>query len=146
LVYETKPERVLLKELFQEDRSGLAEKNPKRRRITRSVMRRNSRIVPKLKDLYKGKCQISGTKYAFRKKNGAYYVEAHHLLPLGLGGADSPRNIIVVSPLIHRMLHHAKVSKFDLQRIENNILPIYINDRRYTIKWHPEHASVVLDK
>jgi 5-methylcytosine-specific restriction protein A len=68
------------------------------------------------------------------------------LLPLGRGGADLPRNIIVVSPLIHRMLHHAEVPEIDLQKIKGDRLPIYINHRRYVIRWHPKHAAVVLSK
>jgi 5-methylcytosine-specific restriction protein A len=140
-----KSERSLLRELFEEDQSKLST-NKKRRKMLVSVLRRNSKIIPKLKALYHGRCQISGTKYVFKKKNGDCYVEAHHLVALGRGGADAPRNIIVVSPMIHRMLHHADVSAIDLQKIKNNKLSITINRRPYTIKWHPEHAAVVLSR
>ena len=146
LTFRTTPESKLLNELFVEDKSGLAEKNARRHQVTRSVIRRNARIVPQLKKLYKGKCQISGAKYVFIKNNGDFHTEAHHLMALGRGGADAPKNIIIVSPLIHRMLHHAEVSEINLQKIQNNELAIHINGKRYSIKWHPRHTSVVLGR
>lgn len=107
------------------------------------VKTRNSKIVRNLKKLYNGKCQITGDKLTFRKKDGEYYSEAHHLIALGDGGSDDYRNIIIISPLIHRMLHYANVSEIDLSEIENNELTIQINKTNYTITWHPEHARTV---
>ena len=79
------------------------------------------------------------------KRNGELYCESHHLIPLGENGSDLPHNIIIVSPLIHRMLHYAEVSQIDLGLISvDNTLDIMINDIRYTIRWHPEHADLVL--
>ncbi len=141
---EEHDENALLEELFTEDKSSLTERSPRRARVARQVLRRNARIVRKLKELYQGKCQISGTRWTFKKADGQYYSEAHHLVHLGKGGADLPQNIIIVSPLIHRMLHHAVLSEIRLQEIKDNRLKIRIGRRRYVIKWHPRHASVVL--
>jgi len=80
----------------------------------------------------------------FLKADGTIYCEAHHLVPLGGEGADLPHNIIIVSPLVHKMLHYAKVSEIDLSAIsEDGTLDIEINDARHTITWHPDHAASV---
>ncbi len=107
------------------------------------IRKRNSKLVKNLKKLYGGKCQISGEDLTFKKKNGDLYCEVHHLIPLGEKGSDSYENAVVVSPLIHRMLHYAKVSEIDLSKIENNKLKIEINGVEHTIEWHPEHLEVV---
>ncbi|MFM2441476.1 MAG: hypothetical protein RL449_117 [Bacteroidota bacterium] len=104
---------------------------------------RNKSIVNNLKELYQGKCQITGTQFTFKKKNGELYSEVHHLIPLGENGSDSYANAIVISPLVHRMLHFADVSEIDLSKIHNHKLPISINGQPYEITWHPEHSSTV---
>lgn len=102
--------------------------------------RNSMRIVRKL---YKA-CQITGDEFVFKTAAGEPYLEVHHLIPLGKGGADSPHNMVVVSAHIHRMLHFAKVSTIDLSRIQDDQLDIEINGTIYKIKWHPKHAAVVL--
>jgi len=104
---------------------------------------RNNKIVKNLKKLYKGHCQISGDKLTFKKKNGEIYSEVHHLISLGENGSDSYANAIVLSPLIHRMLHYAKISPINLSQIKNNRLKIKINDEDFEIKWHPDHLKTV---
>lgn len=104
---------------------------------------RNNRVVRNLKNLYGGKCQITGEELTFKKKNGELYSEVHHLIPLGESGSDSYENAIVISPLIHRMLHYADVSEIDLSKIEDNKLKIAINGREYEITWLPEHLEIV---
>ncbi len=79
----------------------------------------------------------------FKKSDGTPYTEAHHLIPLGEGGADAPHNLVIVSAHIHRMLHYADVSDIDLSKINNNQLDISINGVPYTITWHSEHAKLV---
>ncbi|MCE1189211.1 MAG: hypothetical protein LWX56_08705 [Ignavibacteria bacterium] len=107
------------------------------------IRMRNNQIIKKLKNLYNGGCQIAGVDLTFKKKNGEYYVEGHHLIPLGIEGSDSYSNIIIVSPLIHKMLHYANVSEIDLTKIVNDELPIEINGEKYTIHWHPNHSKAV---
>ena len=116
--------------------------------IVNRVMRirqRNNRLVRNLKTLYGGRCQITGEQFTFQKRNGEWYSEVHHLIPLGENGSDSYANAIVVSPLIHRMLHYATVSEINLNNIVNRQLPITINGVEYTITWHPNHVSTVED-
>ena len=107
------------------------------------IRQRNNQIVKNLKKLYKGHCQISGTEFTFQKKNGEWYSEVHHLIPLGENGSDIYANAIVVSPLIHRMLHYAKVSAIDLSQIKNNKLKIQINDKDFEISWNTDHFKTV---
>lgn len=136
--------------LFDEDEETEMRTRDEVRNITIAVRSRNERAARYLKELYQ-QCQISGTKYLFRKKDRDLYMEVHHLVPLGSGGADDPRNIIVVSPLIHRMLHYADVSEIDLSAMRKNsdgsaTLEIQINGEDYTIRWHPRHAQRVLEQ
>lgn len=110
----------------------------------RTVRKRNEKAVRILKKLYGGQCQITGDQHTFVKRDGTLYSEAHHVIPLGEEGSDSPENIIIVSPLIHRMLHYAEVSTLDLSAIgRDNSLLITINGKPYMIRWHPLHARIV---
>ena len=131
------------KSYFDNDVIPTSDLPPKTRQSITTTRIRNASAVKKLKALYGNKCQVSGEKYAFKKTDGQYYSEAHHLIPLGRGGADSAYNIVILSPLIHRMMHYADVDKFALKDIRNNMLPIRINGVQYTIKWHPDHAKTV---
>ena len=108
---------------------------------------RNTRIVRKLKALYNHRCQITGTDFIFAKKNGENYTEAHHLIPLGEDGSDTPQNLLILSPLVHKMLHHADVSEIDLAKMVyaedgSALLEITINGKPYIISWHPKHAEL----
>ena len=138
-------EDEITKKLLVEDQGIISCQESKvGKKIIRSIQIRNTKAVQNLKDLYQGKCQISGDKYIFIKKDGFPYCEAHHLMPLGNKGADSPYNIIIVSPLIHRMLHYADVLGLDLSKISHkNTLEIKINGQSYIIRWHPKHAALV---
>jgi len=141
---KSRSEEEITKSLFEEDESYTSEAEETVKEVIRKVRSRNTRAVKSLKELYQGKCQIMGDKQSFIKTDGARYCEAHHLIPLGDAGADSPYNIVILSPLIHRMLHYANVSEVDLAKISaDNTLDIVINGETYTIKWHPEHARYV---
>ena len=107
------------------------------------IRKRNNKIVKELKKLYGGKCQITGEIMTFKKKNGELYSEVHHLIPLGESGSDSYANAIVLSPLIHRMLHYADVSEIDLKQIADNKLKITINGVDYEITWLSQHLETV---
>lgn len=106
------------------------------------VRNRNRKAVRALKELY-GECQIGGANGVFPKRDGTPYLEVHHLVPLGEGGSDDPKNMIVVSAEIHRALHYAKVSEIDLSSMEADKLQISINDEVQEITWRPEHSALV---
>lgn len=107
------------------------------------VRKRDRAAASAVRKLYT-KCQISGDTFLFSTKAGKPYLEVHHLIPLGKGGADSPHNMIVVSPQIHKMLHYADVAAIDLSQVASSALAISINGKPYTITWHPLHAARVL--
>jgi len=107
------------------------------------IRQRNNRLVRNLKNLYGGRCQITGEQFTFVKRNGEFYSEVHHLIPLGENGSDAYANAIVVSPLIHKMLHYADVSEINLNNIVNSQLSITINGIAHTIIWHPDHDTTV---
>ena len=115
----------------------------KKERLTQTY-NRNQQIVHTLKQLY-GKCQITGSRFVFKKQNGEPYLEAHHLIPLGKGGSDNPANLIIVSAHIHRMLHYAEVEGLDLSKISHNKLKIKINGVKHTITWLPKHSQIIAD-
>ena len=125
--------------LFDADYSSAT---PAVKEIVMKVRERNQKAVKALKDLY-GECQITGTKYVFKKSDGKPYLEVHHLIPLGQGGADAPANLVVVSAHIHRMLHYAEVTGLDLTKISSNELPIEINGEAHVIRWRPDHVAAI---
>lgn len=130
--------------LFEDDIQG----PPEIIQRTINIRSRNKRVVSKLKELYGHTCQITGNQFIFKKKNGEGYTEAHHLVPLGKNGDDTAKNLVVLCPQMHRMLHHADVSEINLSNIVTDRmgygkLKIYINGQEYTITWHPSHARLV---
>ncbi len=139
-----KSEDEITKALFDEDEGETNNAPPQTKEVIARIRSRNAKSVKSLKELYQGKCQITGDEYTFLKKDNTPYCEAHHLIPLGLQGADSPFNIIIVSPLIHKMLHYADVSPIDISKMTGtNTLQIFINNEPYTITWHAKHADNV---
>lgn len=106
------------------------------------IRKRNQAAAKAVRKLY-ANCQISGDAFIFNTTKGKPYLEVHHLIPLGKGGADSPHNMIVVSAHVHKMLHHADVYPVDLAQLSNNQLQITINGQPAVITWHPQHAAVV---
>jgi 5-methylcytosine-specific restriction protein A len=136
-----KSEEELAEDLFKDDApSEAAEKTLK----VIETFKRNQKAVRDLKRLYKT-CQITGDDFIFSKVNGEPYLEVHHLVPLGEGGADDPTNLVVISAHIHRMLHYADVEGIDLTQIEDNELGFTINGESFTITWRPEHAKIIAD-
>ncbi len=142
-------EEEIINSLFGEDEDFESEVSEEIKQSIVRVRRRNQRAINDLKELYLYRCQISGLQYSFNKRDGRPYVEAHHLIPLGGGGADNPYNIIIVNPLIHRMLHYANVGDVDLSQILEEedgsaSLSILINGTPYAVRWKPEHARRVI--
>lgn len=145
---QVKTEEDVEEDLLNQDTSPkleelVAKAKPEFKERLLKIRQRNNQIVKNLKKLYKGHCQISGDKLTFKKKNGELYSEVHHLISLGENGSDAYANAIVVSPLIHRMLHYAKVSAIELSQIKNNKLKIKINEEDFEISWHPDHFKTV---
>ena len=137
-----KSESNIIKVLFSED---ISSDEVKKKREFVELYRRNRKAVRKLKKLYRF-CQITGGKFVFEKADGEPYLEVHHLVPLGDGGADNPSNLIVVSAHIHRMLHYSEIQGIELSMIKDDKLDFTINGKKYTVTWLPEHAHLVRGK
>lgn len=119
--------------------------DPNRRKELREVYVRNRRAVRRLKDYYRT-CQLLGDEAVFAKRDGQPYLEAHHVIPLSEGGGDDERNIVVLSPQAHRMLHYARVDGLDLDKIDvEGRLEFRINGEPVAIQWADDHAELVAD-
>lgn len=144
-------EEEIARALFSEDQdlTCFGQVEPKEKVV--KIRTRNTKAVKALKGLYGYRCQVTGgEQFVFEKRDGTGYVEAHHLVPLGEGGSDDPRNIVVINALFHRMLHYGTVSPLDLSAIEVHAdgfasLNIEINGVGYLLRWHPKHAELVLE-
>lgn len=117
-------------------------KNISPKRIKRVVeqIQHDSRISKRLKALYQNRCQICG--FTFAKKDGGFYSESHHVIPLGRRGSDEIRNIIIVCPNCHRQLHYADVKKGSKR---NNKMLLKINNVRKYVNYHPRHFQALTD-
>ena len=66
-------------------------------------IKRNQTIVKSMKEKHKNKCQICG--FTFKKKDGNYYSEVAHIIPIETlqVGVDTPSNLVVMCPNHHKM-------------------------------------------
>lgn len=66
-------------------------------------IKRNQTIVKNMKEKYSNKCQVCG--FTFEKKNGGYYSEVAHIIPIESMalGVDTPSNLVVLCPNHHKM-------------------------------------------
>ena len=94
-------------------------------------IKRYQKIVNDLKSRYENKCQIEGCNFTFKKKNGEYYSEAHHIESLAKGGSQDESNAAILCPNHHRMFHYADVEIFER---ENERRKVRINgDEKYIL-------------
>lgn len=91
-------------------------------------IKRHQQIVTKLKDKYNNHCQIDGCNFTFKKKNGGFYSEVHHLVPLSQGGSQGEDNVVILCPNHHRMFHFAYV---EIGELKNSCRKIKINNINY---------------
>ena len=88
-------------------------KKEQRRSKRKSIVyERNAELSARLKLEYKNICQICGSTFIIpeTKRN---YSESHHIAPLGEGGNDVYKNIIIVCPTCHK--------KFDKEFYKLNV-------------------------
>jgi hypothetical protein len=89
---------------FSEDVSAFL--SPERQSVIRDLIKRNQRLARDIKKKRNYTCEICLVPSGWKTSEGHAYVEAHHVIPLGESGADHERNLIVVCPGCHRMLHY----------------------------------------
>jgi hypothetical protein len=64
---------------------------------------RDSLLAESLKSIYDHRCQVCGMN--FKIKYEEPFSETHHIEPLSQGGLDISKNIIVICPNHHRIIH-----------------------------------------
>jgi predicted restriction endonuclease len=110
---------------FQQREIELLEDLPPLVNETREVIvkqiKRYYSITENCKRKYNNKCQIKGCGFTFKKKNGEFYSEAHHLIPLSKGGTQEENNVIILCPNHHRMMHYADVEIEDFEQNERKL-------------------------
>lgn len=93
-------------------------------RISKHIERGN--IAKEYKKIAQYKCQICEAlgkrEYVFKKKDGMYYIETHHVISVSSlqQGSLGLKNLLSVCPNHHRQLHYGnvKIQKNDTERFE----------------------------
>ena len=107
---------------------------PPRIRLEISRIVRDTSIARELKRAYDGQCQICGKRLELAP--GEFYVEAHHLRPLGQphNGPDVKENIVCACPNCHVLLDYGALPiglntlQLKLHKVERVFID-YHNDR-----------------
>lgn len=113
-------------------------------------IKRDRRLVQKLKELYSGQCQRCG--FTFTKRDGNPYSEAAHINRIAdrLPGIDSPNNLVVLCANCHRMLDYGGLEIYwddatqaAMARVDGEAWPLAANKHIRKV-WAPavEWASV----
>ena len=89
---------------------------PEKREYFMETYVRNKGWVKKARDFYGSKCMIADCKNAFKKANGLFYIEVHHIIPMAEFGAEELSNLSTLCAHHHRMAHFAnETTKTDLR-------------------------------
>ncbi|MUK70323.1 HNH endonuclease [Aliivibrio fischeri] len=67
-------------------------------------------------------CELCKQEAPFKKENGSYYLEVHHLLRLKDGGSDTVENCAALCPNCHRKLHYSQERKMLSRELINLIV------------------------
>ncbi len=79
--------------------------NAVRKNHMTSYIVRNTEVARITKERAKGVCQLCGCPAPFCDKSGRPYLEAHHVIWLSKGGADSTDNTVALCPNCHTKMH-----------------------------------------
>ncbi|MGC9553778.1 MAG: HNH endonuclease [Thermoplasmatota archaeon] len=66
---------------------------------------RNPRLYETIKEYHDYACQVDKS-HRFRTKNGGYYAEVHHIIPLSESFKEDENNILVLCPTCHKKFHY----------------------------------------
>jgi len=107
---------------------------PSRIKMEISRLVRDTAMARRLKNEYKGQCQICGKRLELSPNE--FYVEAHHLKPLGQphNGDDREENLVCVCPNCHVLLDYGALKigpttlKVSLHQVGKEFID-YHNDR-----------------
>lgn len=91
------------------DQSPIGNENPESRTGLTKYYPRDIEVRENAKMRANGKCEYSVCAYrGFQKNNDEYYLEAHHIIPMGEDGPDTPENVIALCANHHREAHYGK--------------------------------------
>ena len=94
-------------------------------------IKRNQKIVKKLKTAYDSKCQLCNE--SFKMDNGDEYCEAHHIVWLSNGGSLGPDNVLILCANHHRMFHYA-TNSLEIENLIDNRRKIKIGGKEFILK------------
>ena len=82
--------------------------SPAKKQVTTTQVCRDPAVKAWVLKTSKGRCGACGDPAPFKDEYGLPFLEVHHVIPLGNGGADKITNAVALCPNCHRALHHAK--------------------------------------
>jgi hypothetical protein len=86
---------------------------------------RDSEVVRSAKQRANGYCEYCGEK-GFQTATAGFYLEGHHVIPLGCEGPDEVWNVVAICPNDHRQAHfgiHAVAMRDELVTYLCNLYP-----------------------
>ncbi|MBD2167426.1 HNH endonuclease [Calothrix membranacea FACHB-236] len=102
-------------------------KNEKQEVVVQRI-KRFQQIVVQIKNKYRNRCQFENCGFTFKKHDGSFYSEAHHLHYLSKEGSQEEDNVVILCPNHHRMVHYCNV---EVGEKLNNKRFIKINGQGY---------------
>ncbi len=102
--YQKLPRRLSLEELRSIAISG-SSKTVQSKTMEARLYYRSNAVKQYALARSNGVCEYCGHKAPFKTKQGAPYLEVHHLLRVADGGPDSPDGVAALCPNCHRNIH-----------------------------------------
>jgi 5-methylcytosine-specific restriction protein A len=103
---------------------GVDSEPPKMQAHGTATFDRDSEIVRKAKLRANGLCDYCGEQ-GFETASGGFYLEGHHVIPLGCGGPDVVWNTVAICPHDHRRAHFGKDTLAIRDELVNLLSDIY---------------------
>lgn len=91
-----------LSELENKTNSTLERKEPGKQV---SAYKRDQLVIEYALRRAKDNCQLCLERGPFKKKDGSYFLEVHHVIWLSKGGTDAWDNVVALCPNCHRKMH-----------------------------------------
>ena len=90
-------------------RTKLMAAKPTKKRATATVFERDPWLIALRKARVGSQCEVPDCAYPpFPAKEGTFYCEVHHIVPLSDGGSDTLENMICLCPAHHVEAHRGK--------------------------------------
>ncbi len=100
-------------------------------KIISSTIRKDTKIVNKLKEIVDYKCQFPNCGKKIKKKNGGFYIEVAHIKPISKGGQSVLGNLLVLCPNHHKEFDYGKLN---IQEQTDSKIKGKLNDVNFEIE------------